>query len=79
MNTLQIIKKEEFKIAGDWIAQSKMLKDKYIQLKDVNLSIENQEESVMLLMLENTLHKTPTQIKNIIKRTQTDVLYFKYR
>lgn len=79
MNTLQIIKKEEFKITGDWIAQSKVLKDKYIQLKDANLSIENQEESVMLLMLENTLHKTPTQIKNIIKRTQTDVLYFKYR
>ncbi len=79
MNEIQGKNKEIFKITGNWGVQSKMLKDKYNQLKDTNLSIEHQEEGVMLIALQNILGKTAIQVQNIIRRLQTDISYFHKR
>lgn len=63
-------KNTEFKMTGDWAAQSKILKEKFAQLTDIDLKFEAGKENELLTRLETKLHKKRDEVINIIKKGQ---------
>ena len=63
-------KNTEFKITGDWAAQSKNLKEKYSQLTDSDLKFEAGKENDLIGRLETKLNKKRDEVINIIKKGQ---------
>lgn len=57
-----------FKISGDWKAQSKVLKEKFPQLTDADLSFETGREEDLLKKVETRLHKKRDEVVNIIRK-----------
>lgn len=60
----------EFKMAGDWDAQSKELKGKFSQLTDSDLKFEPGKENDLLKRVETRLNKKRDEVINIIKKVQ---------
>ncbi|GEN66473.1 MULTISPECIES: hypothetical protein [Chryseobacterium] len=61
-------KDNEFsKTPGDWIAQSKQLKEKFSTLTDHDLKLEKGKEKEMLERIGNRLRKNREEVMNIIK------------
>lgn len=63
-------KNTEFKITGDWAAQSKNLKEKFSQLTDTDLKFEAGKENDLIGRLETKLNKKRDEVINIIKKGQ---------
>ena len=59
-----------FKINGDWKAQSKILKEKFPQLTDADLSFEDGKEEDLLKKVETRLNKKREEVVNIIRKGQ---------
>ena len=59
-----------FKITGDWHAQSKKLKEKYSQLTDEDLKFEPGKEEALLTKLQSRLNKNREEVIAIIKHVQ---------
>jgi len=59
---------EGFKITGNWEAQSKMLKSKFLQLTDADLKFEPGKENDLLKRVETRLNKKREEVINIIKK-----------
>jgi hypothetical protein len=59
-----------FKISGDWKAQSKVLKEKFPQLTDADLSFESGKEEDLLKKVETRLNKKREEVVNIIRKGQ---------
>jgi len=60
----------EFKMTGDWAAQSKELKGKFSQLTDSDLKFEPGKENDLLKRVETRLNKKRDEVINIIKKVQ---------
>ncbi|MFZ4929365.1 hypothetical protein [Chryseobacterium sp. Mn2064] len=56
-----------FKTPGDWIEQSKQLKEKFSTLTDNDLKFEEGQEKEMLERIGNRLRKNREEVLNIIK------------
>lgn len=59
---------EDFKISGDWAAQSKILQEKFSQLTDADLKFEAGKEEDLLKKIETRLKKKRDEVINIIKK-----------
>lgn len=59
---------ENFKITGDWAAQSKILKEKFSQLTDADLKFEPGKEPELLTRIETKLNKKREEVINIINK-----------
>lgn len=70
METTPSISGENFKITGDWTAQSKTLKEKFAQLTDADLKFEPGKEQELLSRVETRLNKKRDEVINIIKKGQ---------
>jgi hypothetical protein len=62
---------EAFAITGNWVDQSKQLKEKYAQLTDSDLQFEIGKESELLSRVESRLSKNRDEVIAIIKDGQT--------
>ena len=56
-----------FKTPGDWIEQSKQLKEKFSTLTDNDLKLEEGQEKEMLERVGNRLRKNREEVLNILK------------
>ena len=75
MNTAQgntIEKVKEFKISGDWNAQSKKLKKQFSELTDSDLILEPGKEDDMLAKVGLKLNKRREEVISIIKKGQLE-------
>ena len=63
---------ETFKIAGNWDAQSKELKQKFSQLTDADLKVETGKENEMLSRVETRLNKNREEVITLINETQPE-------
>jgi len=61
---------EKFKIIGNWVDQSKQLKDKYAQLTDSDLEFEEGKEEELLRKMETRLNKNREEVINILRKVQ---------
>jgi uncharacterized protein YjbJ (UPF0337 family) len=58
---------EQFKVTGNWDAQSKQLKTKFSQLTDSDLKLETGKESEMLGRVQTKLNKNREEVIGFIK------------
>lgn len=58
----------DFKITGNWAAQSEKLKQKFSQLTDADLKFETGKEGDMLSRVEKKLNKKREEVENIIRK-----------
>ena len=63
---------EDFKISGNWSAQSKQLKEKYPQLTDADLKFEVGKEEELLTRLQTRLHKNRGEVIAAIGHTRLE-------
>ncbi len=63
---------EDFKITGNWDAQSKQLKEKFVQLTDSDLKFETGKENELVGRLETRLNKKREEVINILKKNQVE-------
>jgi hypothetical protein len=61
-----------FKITGDWVAQSELLKEKFPQLTDSDLKYEQGQEIALLERVETKLNKQRGEVINIIRKGNTE-------
>lgn len=61
--------KASFKISGDWVLQSKLLRRRYPQLTPSDLEFEIDRENDLLKRIENRLNKKRDEVIEIIKKT----------
>lgn len=59
---------EDFKISGNWRAQSGVLQEKFAQLTDADVKFEEGEEEDLLERIGTRLNKKREEIINIIKK-----------
>lgn len=72
MDTNQNKTPENFKITGNWEAQSKQLKQKFSQLTDADLKFETGKENELLGRVETRLNKKREEVINIINKAQAE-------
>ena len=67
-------KKEQnpFKILNDWELKSKLLRRRFPQLTQSDLTVENEDEISMLEKISKRLNKEKTEVIQIIKNTITN-------
>lgn len=70
MTTMQDQPNEHFKITGNWEAQSKRLREKFLQLTAADLKYEAGKENELIARMENKLCKNRQEVINIIKHNQ---------
>lgn len=70
METTKNTHASDFKITGDWNAQSKQLKEKFTQLTDADLKFETGKEHELLGRMESRLNKNRDEVIGIIKKEQ---------
>jgi hypothetical protein len=63
-------KPEPFKIIGDWDIQSKRLKEKFSQLTDADLKLEDGKEEDVLIRMESRLKKKRDEVIFLIKKSR---------
>lgn len=63
--------KEDFKIKGDWKAQSKELKKQHSELTDSDLKYEEGKENEMLKRVESRLGKNRDEVIGMINKGQS--------
>jgi hypothetical protein len=64
---------KEFKISGDWVAQSKRLKEEYSLLTDADLKLEAGKENELLTRVGTRLNKKREEVITIIKKGQQEL------
>lgn len=64
---------EAFKVTGDWNAQSKVLKQKFNQLTDEDLTFEAGKEDELIKRVQARLNKGREEVVNIIKKGQPSI------
>jgi len=62
---------EPFKMTGNWVIQSKLLKEKFEQLTDSDLEWTEGGEEGLLSRIQARLHKKREEVINIIKKGQS--------
>ena len=67
METTQKKSSENFKIGGNWEAQSKQIKAKFPQLTDADLKFEAGKEEELLSRLQSRLGKNREEVIDIVK------------
>lgn len=67
-NKDQATRTSNFKITGDWKAQSELLKEKFPQLTDSDLKYEQGQEDALLTRVETKLNKQRDEVVNIISK-----------
>lgn len=72
MNITQEQLSEEFKINGDWYTQSKILREKFVQLTDADLKFEPGKENELLKRVETKLNKKREEVIAIIKQVNSN-------
>lgn len=72
MDTSRVKSNDDFKITGNWDAQSKQLKSKYSQLTDSDLKYEEGKENELLGRVENRLSKKREDVINIIQKNREE-------
>lgn len=55
-----------YRITGNWITQSKNLKEKYALLTDTDLKRENGKDFEVLARISSRLNKAPEEVMDII-------------
>jgi len=70
METTQRKNGENFKITGNWEAQSKQLKAKFPQLTDADLKFEIGKENELLGRIQARLNKKRDEVMDIINKGQ---------
>lgn len=71
METTKDTHATDFKITGDWNAQSKVLKEKFSQLTDTDLKFETGKETELVDRVAARLNKKSDEVVNIIKKGLT--------
>ena len=61
---------EEFKMAGNWDTQRTLLKSKYAQLTDSDLTYVPGKENELLTRVESRLNKDREEVINILRKGQ---------
>ncbi len=74
MDTNQNKTSVPFKITGNWEAQTKMLKSKFLQLTDADLKFEQGKEDDLLKRVETRLNKKREEVINIINKNGSETL-----
>lgn len=69
-NTIEKVK--EFKVSGDWNAQSKKLKQQFSELTDSDLKLETGKEDDMLARVGLKLNKKREEVIGLIKKGQLE-------
>ncbi len=59
---------EDFKVVGDWEAQSRILKEKFPQLTKADLIYEKNHEADLLERIQKRLNKKRVEVINIIRK-----------
>lgn len=59
---------EDFKMVGDWEAQSRILKEKFPQLTKADLIFDKNHEADLLGRIQNRLNKKRGEVINIIRK-----------
>jgi len=67
METTQNKPNENFKITGNWDAQSKKLKEQHPELTDADLQFEPGKENELITRLQSRLKLTHEQVVDAIK------------
>jgi hypothetical protein len=62
---------EKFRITGDWTKWSKLLKEKYSQLTDKDLILENGREEELLFRLQRRLFRNRDGVIEILTGIET--------
>lgn len=70
MNTSDIKPNEAFKINGDWNTQSKAIKEKFPQLTDSDLKLEEGKDEELVTRVSTRLNKGREEVINILKKDQ---------
>ncbi len=60
----------DFKMTGDWEAQSRILKEKFPQLTKADLVYEKNHEDDLLERIQKRLNKKRGEVINIIRKGQ---------
>ena len=63
-------KDNQFKVTGDWNAQSKLIKANYASLTDNDLKFEPGKENELLTRMESRLGKKRPEVISIIRKYQ---------
>ena len=61
-------KPEPFKIAGEWAPQARLLKEKFPQLMEGDLTFEPGKEEQLIAKLATSLNKNKEEVINIIRK-----------
>jgi hypothetical protein len=67
-STRNISKPEPFKIAGEWPPQARVLKEKFPQLMEGDLTFEPGKEEQLISKLATSLNKDKEEVMNIIRK-----------
>ncbi|MCH5719398.1 hypothetical protein [Niabella hibiscisoli] len=59
---------DDFKVVGDWEAQSRILKEKFPQLTKADLIYEKDHEADLLERIQKRLNKKRVEVINIIRK-----------
>lgn len=59
---------QSFIMPNDWPVQSKLLKDKFMELTDADLAFIEGEEEALLARIGERLHMQREEVINIIKK-----------
>ena len=61
---------EKFRITGDWARHAKVLKEKYSQLTDTDLILEDGREEELLARMQRRLSRNRDGVIEILKSTE---------